>query len=253
MDQLFTLRGKVAVVTGGSRGLGRAAALGLARAGADVVVASRTLSACETVAAEIEALGKRALAVACDTSRWDDLDRLVEKTYERFGRCDVLVNNAGATQPPIPLAETTSAFFDEMFAINVKGPMHLASLVAMRMGKTGGGTIINVISAGALRPGGNLGVYCSSKSALQTLTRVMADEWAPMGVRVNALAPGGFLTDMMHDLASHIPNFLEISAGATMQKRVADPKEIVGAVLFLASDASSFVTGQTLAVCGGFA
>jgi NAD(P)-dependent dehydrogenase (short-subunit alcohol dehydrogenase family) len=252
MDQLFTLRGKVAVVTGGSRGLGRAAALALARAGAGVVVASRTLSACEAVAAEIESLGQRALAVACDTSRWDDLDRLVEQTYACFGCCHVLVNNAGSTQPPIPLTETTSEFFDELYRVNVKGPMRLASLLAPRMGKAGGGSIINVISAGALKPGGNLGVYCSSKAALQALTRVMAEEWAPIGVRVNAIAPGPFLTDMMHDLAKRIPGFLEISAGATMQKRIADPEEIVGAVLFLASDASSFVTAQTLAVCGGF-
>jgi NAD(P)-dependent dehydrogenase (short-subunit alcohol dehydrogenase family) len=251
MSDLFDLGGRVAMVTGASRGLGKAIALGLARAGADLVVSSRRLPACEEVAAEIEALGRQALAVACDMSRWSEIDGLVERSYQRFGRCDVLVNNAGVTQNPLPLAETSSEFFDELYGINVKGPMHLAGRVAPRMGQAGGGAIVNVVTMGALKPGGYLGMYCSSKAALTALTRVMAEEWAPLGVRVNAVAPGPFLTDMLRDLDEATPGFIEHSAGVTLQKRVADPEEIVGPVLFLASDAASFVTAQTLPVCGG--
>lgn len=252
MDDRFNLSGKVALVTGGSRGLGRAMALGLARAGADVLVSSRTLAACEAVVTEIEALGRQALAVACDMRSWADIDRLAERTFTRFRRCDVLVNNAGIMQTPLPLVETSSALFDDFFAVNVKGPMRLANLVAPRMGAAGGGSIINVMSIGGLKPGPNLGMYCSSKAALQALSRVMAAEWAPLKVRVNALAPGPFRTDMMEDMEQRFPGFMQHSANVNMQKRVAEPDEIVGAVLFLASDASSFVTAQTLSVCGGY-
>ncbi|MFN8628593.1 MAG: SDR family oxidoreductase [Candidatus Binatia bacterium] len=251
-QQRFDLAGKVALVTGGSRGLGRAMSLGLADAGANVVVASRTLRACETVVAEIHALERQALAVDCDMRDWTAIDRLAERTYDRFGRCDVLVNNAGIMQTPSPLVQTDSALFDEFFEVNVKGPMRLATQVAPRMGAAGGGSIINVISIGGLKPGPNLGMYCSSKAALQALSRVMAAEWAPLKVRVNALAPGPFRTDMMEDMDERIPGFIQHSVSTNMQKRMAEPDEIVGAVLFLASDASSFVTAQTLSVCGGY-
>lgn len=251
MDHSFRLTGKVAIVTGGSRGLGKAIALGLANAGADIVVSSRTLSACEMVAAEIEALGRKALPVACDMSDWDQIDGLVEQTYAHFGRCDVLINNAGIVQNPLPLTETSSECFDRFYATNTKGPMHLASLIAPRMAQVGGGSIVNIVTMGALRPGGYLGMYCSSKAATKALTRVMAEEWAPMGVRVNAVAPGPFLTDMLEDLEKATPGFIESSAQITLLKRVAQPQEIIGPVLFFASDASSYVTAQTLSVCGG--
>jgi NAD(P)-dependent dehydrogenase (short-subunit alcohol dehydrogenase family) len=251
MQQRFDLSGKVAIVTGASRGLGKAMALGLAEAGADVVVSSRTLSACEEVAGAIEALGRAALPVACDMGSWQDGDRLAAQTFERFGRCDVLINNAGVTQGPIPLTETTEAFFDEVQAINVKGPMHLASLVAPRMGEAGGGSIINVLSTAAQQPVGYMAAYSVSKSGLWSLTRVMAQEWAPLGVRVNAIAPGSFLTDMMQKLGEQTPGFFEQCVGNTLLGRMGEPEELVGAALFLASDASSYVTGQTLGVCGG--
>lgn len=252
MQQRFDLSGKVALVTGGSRGLGRAMVLGLADAGADVVVASRTLEACEAVAEDVARLGRRALAVRCDVGSWSDVEGLAEQTGAHFGRCDVLVNNAGVMPPPRPLNATTSELFDECFTVNVKGPLHLATLIAERMGGQGGGAIVNVLSIGGLRPGANFGIYGASKAALQALTRSMAAEWAELGVRVNAIAPGPFRTDMMRDMEERVPGFLEYAAGTTMQKRAADPDEIVGAVLFLASAASSFVTGQTLSVCGGF-
>ncbi len=251
MSELFDLSGKIAIVTGGSRGLGQALCLGLAKAGADVVVASRRLGACRDVAKQVEDLGRRALPVACDMAQWEQIDRLAEQCFEHFGRCDVLVNNAGVTHAPSPMLETSSEFFDEVYGINVKGPMHLACLVAPRMAEHGGGAIVNVITMGALRPGGYLSTYCSSKAALNALTRCMAEEWAPMGVRVNGVAPGPFRTDMLEDLDRAAPGFMAGSADVTMVKRVGEPEEIVGPVVFLASAAASYVTAQTLSVCGG--
>jgi NAD(P)-dependent dehydrogenase (short-subunit alcohol dehydrogenase family) len=251
MGELFDLSGKLAIVTGGSRGLGRAICLGLARAGADIVVASRGLEACQAVAREVETLGRQALPVACDMASWSDIEQLTERALDRFGRCDVLVNNAGVTQTPHAMGDSPAALFDAIYGVNVKGPMHLACLLAPRMAEQGGGSIVNVISMGALRPGGYLGLYCSSKAALKALTRSMAEEWAPLGVRVNAIAPGPFQTEMLDDLEKSSPGFTEMSAGVTLQKRVAQPEEIVGPVLFLASRAASFVTAQTLSVCGG--
>lgn len=251
MSGLFDLTGKVAIVTGASRGLGRAIALGLARAGAELVLSSRDETACQVVAKEVKALGRNALAVGCDMGRWSDVDVLAEKTYARFGRCNIVVNNAGVSQQALPLADTSESFFDEIQAINVKGPMHLAGLTAPRMAEAGGGAIINVVSTAAIEPVGYMAAYSASKAALRALTRVMAEEWAPLGVRVNAIAPGPFQTEMMTELEEKTPGFLEQAAGNTLLKRVADPEEFVGPVLFLASEASSFVTGQTLAVCGG--
>ncbi len=251
LQGLFTLNGKVAIVTGASRGLGKAIALGFAAAGADIVVTSRSLAACEGVARDIEALGRRALAVACDVADWKQLEQLVETVYREFGRCDVLVNNAGITQQMTPLTQTSEQMFDQVYGVNTRGPMHLAALVAERMGKAGGGTIVNIVTMGALRSPGHIALYTSSKAAMVALTRSMADEWASLGIRVNAIAPGPFLTEMLEDLASQMPGFLEYSEGVTMLKRSAQPEEIVGPALFFASQASSFVTGQTLAVCGG--
>jgi NAD(P)-dependent dehydrogenase (short-subunit alcohol dehydrogenase family) len=252
MSTLFDLTGKVAIVTGGNRGLGKAIALGLARAGADVVVTSRTLSTCTAVAEAISRTGRAAIPVACELGRWDDIDRLVSQTYARFGRCDVVVNNAGMAQPMLPLFDTSNEFMDEVHAVNVKGPIHLARLAARRMGEAGGGSIINILTVGALRGVGNMGVYCASKAALHVLTRVMAEEWAPLGVRVNAIAPGTFLTDMMYELEAATPGFIQHAAEQAIQKRAGNPEEIVGAVVFLASNASSYVTAQTLSVCGGY-
>jgi len=251
VTSLFDLSDKVAIVTGGSRGLGEQVALGLARAGANVVIASRTLSACEAVAKQVEAMGRAALPLACDMGKWEDIERLVARTCERFQRCDVLVNNAGITHSPLPLGETSSEFFDQVYAVNVKGPMRLSALVAPHMAAAGGGSIIHMVTMGAIRPGGYLGMYCSSKAALTALTRVMAEEWAPIGVRVNAIAPGPFLTDMLRELDAATPGFLEHSASVTLQNRVAEPHEIVGTVLYLASQASSNVTAQTISVSGG--
>jgi NAD(P)-dependent dehydrogenase (short-subunit alcohol dehydrogenase family) len=248
---LFDLTGKVALVTGGGRGLGEAISLGLAGAGADLVIASRKLEACEAAARRVEALGRQALAVACHMGRWKEIEALVERAVERFGRIDVLVNNAATNPAPMALQQVTEEFFDKLYSVNVKGPLRLAALVAERMARTGGGSIINVLTMGAYRGGPYVGIYTSGKAALLNLTQVMAREWAEQGVRVNALAPGPFMTDMLKGGDKNLPGFIATSAKSTIQKRVAEPEEIVGSVLYLASAASSFVTGETLNVSGG--
>ncbi len=246
---LFDLTGKTAIVTGGGRGLGKAIALGLAGAGADVVVASRKVENCEAAAKEIEALGRRALAVGCHVGRPEQIDALVEAAYGAFNRIDVVVNNA-AMSPGTLLHESSAELFGKTYATNTLGPMLLASRCAERMREQGGGAIVNIVTTGAFRPGAGLGLYCSSKAALHALTIVMAKEWATWGVRVNEIAPGPFLTDMMAPGVAN-PEFTKRMYDSMLIKRIADPSEIVGAALYLASDASAFATGTTVTVDGG--
>jgi NAD(P)-dependent dehydrogenase (short-subunit alcohol dehydrogenase family) len=253
MDQeteaLFDLSGRVAIVTGGSRGLGRSIAHGYARAGAAVVVASRKLENCQRVAAEIEAVGGQALPVATHVGHAADIDQLIERTVDRFDRLDIVVNNA-ANPLGGSLAEVTELAFEKSYNANVRGPLLLGARALPHLADSGHGVVINVISAGAFQPGATLGLYCSGKAALWSLTRVMAKEWASQGVRANALAPGPFSTDMMA-MTLDVPEFNQSIVDTTLVGRVAEPDEIVGAALFLASDASSYMTGSVLPVDGG--
>jgi NAD(P)-dependent dehydrogenase (short-subunit alcohol dehydrogenase family) len=182
---------------------------------------------------------------------WDALPALIERVYDEFGRLDVLVNNAGINPAMVPLTEMTESFFDKLAAVHLKGPIRLAALAAPRMGTHGGGSIINVTTLGAYSAGPGVGTYTGLKAALLNFTRTMAAEWISLGVRVNALAPGPFLTEMMKGTAQSDPMFAKQAAEATLMKRVADPDEIVGLMLFLASDASSYVTGEDYSVGGG--
>jgi NAD(P)-dependent dehydrogenase (short-subunit alcohol dehydrogenase family) len=250
--KLFDLTDRVALVTGGSRGLGLAMARGFAQAGAKVVVTSRKAPACEAAAAEIaNATGRETLAAPCHVGDWDALPALVDRVYGRFGRLDILVNNAGINPATLPITEITSEYFDKLYSVNVKGPMRLAALCAPRMAEAGGGVIINVITVGAYSGGPGQATYTSAKAALLVLTKVMAAEWASLGVRVNALAPGPFMTDMLRGAAS-VPGFIDGARNATLQRRIAEPEEIVGSALYLASDASAFLTGEDLVVAGGY-
>lgn len=252
MSQIFDLSGKVALVTGGTRGIGNAMARGLAEAGADVIVTGRKQDACDAAAKEIaERTGRKATGLACHMGDWDELGSLADRAYDAAGRVDVLVNNAGINPAFLPIAEMTSDLWDKVYDVNVKGPMRLAGLLAPRMGEAGGGSVINVITVGAYFGGAGVGVYSSAKAALLNLTRVMATEWAPINVRVNALAPGPFDTDMMRGAEKAVSGFMDGSAAATLMKRVAHPDEIIGSILYLASDASSYVTGTDLIVAGG--
>ena len=242
---LFDLTGKVALVTGGSRGLGREMIIAFADAGADVVIASRKLDNCQALAEQIEATGRRALPVACHVGRWDECDELVDRAYEHFGAVDILVNNAGMSPLAPSSAETSQELFDKVIGVNFKGPFRLSALIGQRMYDSGGGSIINISSSGALFPSPRFGPYAGAKAALNALTTVFALEFGPR-VRVNAISAGPFLTD----IADHWPD-KETRDWGNAAGRAGLPGEIVTAALYLASPASSFTSGSLIRVDGG--
>jgi NAD(P)-dependent dehydrogenase (short-subunit alcohol dehydrogenase family) len=244
---LFDLSGRTALVTGASRGLGRAIALAFAAAGANVVVTSRNLQACEAVAGEVRARGVDALAVAAHVGRWDQLPALVDAAYERFGSVEVLVNNAGSSPLYDSLADVSERLFDSTVGLNLKGPFRLGVLVGERMRAGRGGSIINISSLSAVRPEARALPYAAAKRALDVVTVGLAEEFAPT-VRVNSIRPGSFATDVStHWSDSERAGY----AARAALGRVGEPGEIVGAALYLASDASSFTTGTVLSVDGG--
>lgn len=251
-NNCFDMQGKVVLITGGSRGLGRAMSLGLAEAGADIIIASRKLENCEVVAAQVRQKGRRALAVAAHTGRLEDIDRLVDAAYAEFGRVDVLINNAGINPAAGPIAQVSAEAFQKTFDVNTRGPWYLASKIAPRMGGHGGGAIINVISVSGIKASVGQGIYGASKAALLSMTKLMAVEWAPMKVRVNAIAPGSYHSDLMDGAIAAIPGFEEGAKAASLQKRIADTDEIIGPILYLASNASAYTTGSTLVTDGGY-
>lgn len=244
MDPLFDFTGKVALVTGGSRGLGYEMVKAFAERGADCIIASRKLDNCEAVAAEVRAMGRRALAVAVHAAKWPSIDALIETAYAEFGRIDILVNNAGMG-PAMPSHQVTEELFDSVVGLNFKGPFRLASQVAQRMAEGDGGVIINVTSSGSLQPLPYVVPYGSAKAALNAMTRSLAAEYGPK-VRVNTLSPGPFLTDIAkawsEEARQHVPSALG---------RPGNPSEIVTGALFLASPASTFTTGAIVRIDGG--
>lgn len=250
--ELFDLSGRVAIVTGSTKGIGRAMAQGLAEAGAKVVVSSRKQDLCDQVATEIaESTGAETLGLACHVGNWDEIPAFVDGVVARFGRIDVLVNNAGINPARVTPSEMTLEFWRKVFAVNLEGPLRTSQLVAPVMRDGGGGSIINIGTMAAYSGGANICAYGASKAGLLNLTKSMAMEFAPWKVRVNLLSPGPFMSEMMAGGAKTQPGYLDLVAGGTLQKRVADPSEIVGPVLYLASDAASFVTGDDLSVSGG--
>lgn len=248
MTDLFDLTGKVAVVTGGSRGIGRAVAEGLARAGADVVVASRKLEACRVAAAEIgAATGSRAVPIACHVGHWDECEALADAVYAEMGRCDVLVNNAGMSPLYDGLSSVTEELYDKVHAVNARGPFRLSALFGSRMAAGSGGSIINVSTAGALRPGPGDLPYAMAKAALNALTLGLAGAWAPK-VRANVVLPGAFDTDITDAWA---PGVKERAGELNPMQRIGAPADLVGICVFLASEAASYVNGAQILVDGG--
>ncbi|MCW2897070.1 MAG: short-chain dehydrogenase [Actinomycetia bacterium] len=244
----FDLTGKIALVTGGTRGLGREMVAGLAQAGADVVIASRDAQACTAYAAEITAAtGRRALPYGVHVGHWDELDGLVEAAYAAFGRVDVLVNNAGMSPLYDSVDAVSEALFDKVIGVNLKGPFRLAALVGTRMAAGAGGSIINITSAAAARPRPDVLPYAAAKAGLNALTAGLARTFGPT-VRCNAIMAGTFLTDVSKDWDHD--RFSERARGFALQ-RGAQPREIVGTALYLASDASSYTTGAVITVDGG--
>jgi len=245
------LDNSVAIVTGGSRGIGREIVLGFARQGAHVVIASRKAAACEALAKEVrEETGRDALAVPCHVGRWEDCDALVERAFEHFGRIDVLVNNAGMSPLYPSLDAVGEDLYDKVLAVNLKGPFRLSALVGTRMVEGTGGSIINVSSVAAVQPTPIETPYGAAKAGLNALTLALARSFAPK-VRVNCIMPGPFLTDISKawDLAAFAA---QAKRGIPLQ-RAGEPSEIVGAALYLASDASSYTTGSIIKVDGGAA
>jgi NAD(P)-dependent dehydrogenase (short-subunit alcohol dehydrogenase family) len=243
----FDVTGRVALVTGGTRGLGRAIVRMLAQAGADIVVASRKLDACDEAAAEVRGLGRRALAYCCHVGHWDELDGLVAAAYEEFGHVDILVNNAGLAPTYANPQGVTEELWDKTLGVNLKGPFRLTSLVGARMVADGRGSIVNTSSIGAVRPTHDILPYAAAKAGLNALTVGFADALGPT-VRVNAVLPGPFRTDISRNWDHEA--FAE-RARTFPLRRAGEPDEIAAAVLYFASDASSFTTGALLAVDGG--
>jgi NAD(P)-dependent dehydrogenase (short-subunit alcohol dehydrogenase family) len=244
----FDLRGKVALITGGSRGLGRQMALAFARAGADIVIASRKREACEATAAEVTALGRRALPYACHVGHWQELEGLVDAAYRHFGNVDVLVNNAGMSPLYPSLAEVSEELWDKVIGVNLKGPFRLSALIGRRMVAANGGAIINISAVSSIRPTGTVAPYAAAKAGLNAITVAFAHAYGP-AVRVNAIMAGYFKTDISKawDFEAVSDHLQSVSA----LKRVGQPEEIIGAALYFASDASSYTTGAVLRVDGG--
>ncbi len=247
LSGLFDLDGRVAVVTGGSRGIGRAAAAGLGAAGAQVVIASRKADACEATAAELRHEGLDVHAIATHMGRPDEIESLVDATVDRFGAIDIIVNNA-ANALAQPMGSITPEAWSASHGVNVTGPVLLVQAALDHLRASEHASVVNVISAGVFTSGAFVSIYIAAKAALLAMTRSMAAELAPSGIRVNALAPGGVDTDMVR---ANPEEFQQAIADACAMKRLADPDEMVGPVIFLASDASSFMTGQALIVDGG--
>jgi NAD(P)-dependent dehydrogenase (short-subunit alcohol dehydrogenase family) len=249
---MFDLTGKVAIVTGSTKGIGRAMVEGLASAGASVVVSSRKQDLCDTVAKEIEAAtGQRAVPLACHVGDWDAIPPFVDTVRRELGHIDVLVNNAAITPSQLTVSTMELGVWRKIFNVNVEGPLRMAQCVAPIMREHGGGSIVNIASMAAYSGGPGVCAYAASKAALLNLTKSMAMEWTPWKVRVNVLSPGPFESEMVEGAERNAPGFKDMIAAGTLMKRVADPSEIVGPVLYLASDASSFVTGDDISVSGG--
>jgi len=235
----FSLEGKVALVTGGSRGIGRAIALAFAENGADVVVSSRKLPDLEVVAEEIRNKGRKGMAIASHVAKLEESTNLVEQVKTEFGRIDILVNNAGANPYMGPLIDAEEWAWDVTMNVNLKGPFMLGQLVARVMREQGGGNIINIASGAGINPS-MLHIYSVSKAGLIMLTRVMAMEWARHNIRVNAIAPGLIKTRFSEALWK----------GTPAEENIAMPEDIAGAALYLASDASKYVNGEVVAISG---
>jgi NAD(P)-dependent dehydrogenase (short-subunit alcohol dehydrogenase family) len=245
------LAGKVALVTGGSRGLGRAIVEAYAAHGADVVIASRKYDRCAALAASITArLDRRALPLACNVSDWTECDALVDAAYTEFGHVDVLVNDAGMSPGYASLGDVSRELFDKVIAVNLAGPFRLSALIGPRMADAGGGAIINISSIAAIRPTPDAIPYAAAKAGLNAMTEGLAKAFGPF-VRVNAIQAGPFLTDTSK--AWDMDAFRRSAESSIALQRAGHPEEIAGAALFLASSASSYCSGTVLRLDGGTA
>jgi dehydrogenase/reductase SDR family member 4 len=247
----FSLSNKVALITGASKGIGKAIAIMFAEAGAKVVVSSRKQDAVDVVANEIKSKGQQAFGIACNMGEINDIKRLTDETLEQFGAIDILVNNAAANPSFGPVVETSDSAFDKIMNVNVKGPFELCKLAYPIMKAKKSGSVINISSIGGLKPEAGLGIYSMSKAALISLSKVMAKEWGEDNIRVNVICPGLIKTKFSEALWGN-----EKILGSMMRtlalKRVGTSEEIAALALYLASDASAYSTGAVFTADGGF-
>jgi NAD(P)-dependent dehydrogenase (short-subunit alcohol dehydrogenase family) len=246
----FSLAGKVAIVTGASRGIGRSLCLGLARAGAKVVAAARNGDQCMEVAKEIENDGGDALPISIDVTKSEDRERLIADAVAQFGGLDVLVNNAGVLRPHMTV-RVSEEELDSIIAVTLKAPVFLSQLALPHL-EQGGGSIVNIGALGAFQPMAGLGAYCAVKAAMVNWTLTMAKEWTSRGVRVNLVVPGPVATDMILPRDDQAREKLVANLSQqVLLGRLLEPDDLVGAVVFLASPASTFMTGRPLFLDGG--
>jgi len=250
MGKLFDLTGRVALVTGASRGLGRSIAVGLAEAGADLVITSRTISDVEAVAQGLTSTGRKVLPIQMEVTRGDDVEAGVSRAIKHFGKIDILINNAGINIRK-PVLELTEDDWDQTLDTNLKGCFLVAKAVGRHMVARKRGSVVNTASMMASVVHAERGAYASSKGGLVQLTRVLAVEWAAVGVRVNAICPGPFLTELNKAILDD-PEKVKYFMDRLPMKRFGAPEELVGSVVFLASDASSYITGTTIYIDGGW-
>jgi NAD(P)-dependent dehydrogenase (short-subunit alcohol dehydrogenase family) len=248
--QLFSLEGKVAIVTGASRGIGRAISLAFAEAGADVAVAARSESDLETLVKEIDVIGKRAIAVPTDVMDRDSIQNLIDRTIEELGGLDILVNNAGGTRFAAPVVSLRPDGWDKVMKLNLDSVFHATQIAAQTMLTTGGGSIIQMSSVAGIEGAPTLSFYSAAKGGVRLMSQAIAKELAQSGVRVNSIAPGWIATDLNAAMRSDESSRKYLESTIPMG-RIGDVDEIVGAAIYLASDASSYVTGTTLVVDGG--
>ena len=246
----FSLLGKVALITGGSRGIGRAIALGLAEAGADIVLASRNMPDLELVSHEISQKGRKALPLSANISRLTEIDSLVKRAKDEFGHIDILVNNAATNVVFGSVFEINEGAWDAIIRLNLKGYFFLSQTVGKVMLENGGGRIINIASVDGIRPRLGAGVYSISKAGIIMLTQVLAQEWGQHNIRVNGIAPGIVKSRFSKALWGN-PIIRKSTEASTALGRIAEPEEIAGVAVFLASNASSYMTGQTVLLDGG--
>jgi len=246
----FDFRGKVVLVTGASRGIGEALARGFCELGAEVVLSSRKQEALDKVAAEINASGGKAFALACHVGKAEDRQKLADEVFKKYGKVDVLVNNA-ATNPLFgPAMNATEEAWDKIFEVNLKGPFLLTRAIAAKMIEKGGGAVVNVASVAGIKPMMGLGVYSISKAALLMMTKVLASELGEKGIRVNAVAPGVIKTRFSEALWKN--DFIrKVVESSSPLGRLGEVDDVVGAVVFLASDAAKYITGETVVINGG--
>lgn len=250
-DKNFSLHNKVALITGASKGIGKAIAELYAQAGAKVIVSSRKQDAVDEVATAINQQGGEAIGIACNVGDVNDLQKLVDATLAKFGTIDILVNNAAANPSFGPVVDTTESSFDKIMSVNVKGPFELAKKVYPILKAKKNGSVINISSVGGLRPEPGLGIYSMSKAALISLTKVMAKEWGDDNIRVNVICPGLIKTKFSEALWSN-DKVMSMMMKVLAIKRVGTPEEIAGLALYLASDASAYSTGSVFTADGGF-